>query len=59
MLLHVSNGAYIDGVIVAKRFIAHVEILFAAVDELAVYIKSHGVKGSFFLKLCFAIMFSG
>jgi hypothetical protein len=45
MLLHVSNGAYIDGVIVAKRFIAHVQILFAAVDELAVYIKSHGVKG--------------
>jgi hypothetical protein len=45
MLLHVSNGAYIDGVIVAKRFIAHVHILFAAVDELAVYIKSHGVKG--------------
>ncbi|KAJ5157862.1 Rho-type GTPase-activating protein 1 [Penicillium canariense] len=44
MLLHVSNGAYIDGVLVAKRFIAHVEILFAAVDELAVYIKSHGVK---------------
>jgi hypothetical protein len=45
MLLHVSNGAYIDGVIVARRFIAHVEILFAAVDELALYIKSHGVKG--------------
>ncbi|KAJ5698807.1 hypothetical protein N7462_000812 [Penicillium macrosclerotiorum] len=44
MLLHVSNGAYIDGVLVAKRFIAHVEILFAAVDELAAYIKSHGVK---------------
>ena len=45
MLLHVSNGEYIDGVIVARRFIAHVEILFAAVDELALYIKSYGVKG--------------
>ncbi|KAJ6172753.1 hypothetical protein N7470_001820 [Penicillium chermesinum] len=44
MLLHVSNGAYFDGVLVAKRFIAHVEILFAAVDKLAAFIKSHGVK---------------
>lgn len=44
MLLHVSNGVYIDGVLVAKRFIAHVEILFTAVDELATYIKSQEVK---------------
>lgn len=45
MLLHVSNGAYIDGVLVAKRFIEHVEILFGAVDQLAEYIKSHELKG--------------
>ncbi|KAJ5592018.1 uncharacterized protein N7459_002387 [Penicillium hispanicum] len=44
MLLHVSNGAYIDGVLVAKRFINHVEILFAAVDQLVSFIKSQGVK---------------
>ncbi|KAJ5900137.1 hypothetical protein N7495_004881 [Penicillium taxi] len=44
MLLHVSNGAYIDGVLVAKRFIGHVDILFAAVDQLAAFIKSQGVK---------------
>ncbi|CAI7577872.1 unnamed protein product [Penicillium manginii] len=44
MLLHVSNGAYIDGVLIAKRFIGHVEILFGAVDELANYIRSQGVK---------------
>lgn len=44
MLLHVSNGVYIDGVLVAKRFIAHVEILFTAVDELAALIKNEGVK---------------
>ncbi|KAJ5273667.1 hypothetical protein N7478_008792 [Penicillium angulare] len=44
MLLHVSNGVYIDGVLVAKRFIAHVEILFTAVDELAAFIRSQGVK---------------
>ena len=34
MLLHVSNGAYVDGVLVAKRFIWHVEILFKAADKL-------------------------
>ncbi|ERT02888.1 hypothetical protein HMPREF1624_01191 [Sporothrix schenckii ATCC 58251] len=34
MLLHVSNGAYVDGVIVAKRFISHVEILFRSADHL-------------------------
>lgn len=45
MLLHVSNGAYIDGVLVAKRFIGHVEILFAAVDQLATFIRFQGMKG--------------
>jgi hypothetical protein len=34
MLLHVSNGAYVDGVIVAKKFIWHVDILFHAADTL-------------------------
>ncbi|CAG8518695.1 5261_t:CDS:10 [Ambispora leptoticha] len=34
MLLHVSNGAYIDGVKMAEKFIMHVEILFIAIDEL-------------------------
>ncbi|KAG9255130.1 RhoGAP domain-containing protein [Emericellopsis atlantica] len=34
MLLHVSNGAYIDAVLVAKRFIWHVEILFHSTDRL-------------------------
>lgn len=34
MLLHVSNGAYIEGVFVAERFIWHVEILFASADGL-------------------------
>ncbi|KKK16796.1 hypothetical protein P175DRAFT_0439109 [Aspergillus ochraceoroseus IBT 24754] len=44
MLLHVSNGAYLDGVLVAKRFIGHVEILFSAIDNLAGYIKTQGMK---------------
>lgn len=34
MLLHVSNGAYVDGVVVAEKFILHVEILFSAADKL-------------------------
>ncbi|RMJ23167.1 GTPase-activating protein [Aspergillus sp. HF37] len=34
MLLHVSNGAYIEGVLVAKRFITHVQVLFSARTSL-------------------------
>ncbi|KAI1382170.1 RhoGAP-domain-containing protein [Hypoxylon crocopeplum] len=34
MLLHVSNGAYMDGVFVAKKFIIHVDILFRSADRL-------------------------
>lgn len=45
MLLHVSNGAYIEGVLVAKRFISHVGILFGAIDQLAGYIKYQKMKG--------------
>ncbi|KAF2808584.1 RhoGAP-domain-containing protein [Mytilinidion resinicola] len=34
MLLHVSNGAYFDGVMAAKKFIIHVDLLFTAADNL-------------------------
>ncbi|KAK3362936.1 hypothetical protein B0T25DRAFT_442099 [Lasiosphaeria hispida] len=34
MLLHVSNGAYLDGVLVAKKFIWHVDVLFQSADRL-------------------------
>ena len=34
MLLHVSNGAYVDGVVAAKKFITHVDLLFCAADDL-------------------------
>ncbi|KAI9740292.1 MAG: hypothetical protein M1834_004870 [Cirrosporium novae-zelandiae] len=44
MLLHVSNGAYVDGVLVAKKFIWHVDILFGAIDRLAAYMSKEGVK---------------
>lgn len=44
MLLHVSNGAYVDGVLVAKKFIWHVDILFGATDTLASVIARSGLK---------------
>ncbi|QIW96957.1 hypothetical protein AMS68_002475 [Peltaster fructicola] len=34
MLLHVSNGAYMEGVIAARKFITHVDLLFQAADDL-------------------------
>lgn len=45
MLLHVSNGAFVDGVLVAKRFIWHVDILFGATDRLDYLMLSQGIKG--------------
>jgi dolichyl-phosphate-mannose--protein O-mannosyl transferase len=43
MLLHVSNGAYIEGSLMAARFIVHVEVLFSAIDQLDVLsIKASG-----------------
>lgn len=45
MLLHVSNGSYIDGVFVAKRFILHVEILFQSADRLDETLKGLDMKG--------------
>lgn len=45
MLLHVSNGAYVDGVLVAKRFIWHVEVLFQSADRLDQLVGSNDEKG--------------
>ncbi|RYP70197.1 hypothetical protein DL769_005076 [Monosporascus sp. CRB-8-3] len=45
MLLHVSNGAYIDGVLTAKKFIMHVEILFQSADRLDLTMKRFEMKG--------------
>jgi RhoGAP domain/LIM domain len=44
MLLHVSNGAYVDGVLVARKFIWHVDILFGAIDRLADMITRSSLK---------------
>ena len=45
MLLHVSQGAYVEGVLVAKQFIWHVDILFGATDRLDFLMASDGMKG--------------
>jgi hypothetical protein len=45
MLLHVSNGAYVDGVLVAKKFIWHVDILFRSADKLDANMTRMGTKG--------------
>lgn len=45
MLLHVSNGAYVDGILVAKRFIWHVEILFQSADKLDQKVLASNEKG--------------
>ncbi|KAF2773235.1 GTPase-activating protein-like protein of the rho/rac family [Teratosphaeria nubilosa] len=46
MLLHVSNGAYMDGVVAAKKFITHVDLLFSAADELDHRLQVRPGKGS-------------
>ena len=45
MLLHVSNGAYMEGVLVAKKFISYVEILFTGTDRLDSYVIASGKNG--------------
>jgi hypothetical protein len=45
MLLHVSNGAYVDGVMVAKKFIMHVDLLFSSADKLDATMTRLGMKG--------------
>ncbi|KAF2836332.1 RhoGAP-domain-containing protein [Patellaria atrata CBS 101060] len=45
MLLHVSNGAYFDGIMAAKKFIVHVDLLFAAADDLDGLLAARTLKG--------------
>ncbi|KAI9829890.1 MAG: hypothetical protein M1826_005312 [Phylliscum demangeonii] len=49
MLLHVSNGAYVDGVQAAKKFILHIDYLFQALDKLDARARRNGnLKGTHF-----------
>ncbi len=44
MLLHVSNGAYMDGVLVSKKFISHIDVLFTTADQLDLEMIKQGTK---------------
>ena len=45
MLLHVSNGSYVEGLLVAKRFVWHVEVLFSSADRLDANMRKLNMKG--------------
>jgi hypothetical protein len=45
MLRFVSAGQYLDAVIMAERFILHVEVLFAAIDDLEAQFAAENVRG--------------
>ncbi|KDR80504.1 hypothetical protein GALMADRAFT_240793 [Galerina marginata CBS 339.88] len=45
MLRQVSNGAYLDAIRMAEKFILHVEVLFGTIDDLEFHFASLGMKG--------------
>jgi len=48
MLRQVSNGAYLDAIRMAEKFILHVEVLFGAIDDLEFHFASLSMKGRWF-----------
>lgn len=49
MLRQVSNGQYLDAIRMAEKFILHVEVLFAAIDDLEHSFASMNTKGPTFV----------
>ena len=47
MLRQVSNGAYLDAIRMAEKFILHVEVLFGTIDDLEFHFASLSMKGWF------------
>ncbi|KAG8928977.1 hypothetical protein FRC00_001584, partial [Tulasnella sp. 408] len=45
MLLHISNGMYLEVVRLAEKFVLHVEVLFAVIDEFEAGFARAGAKG--------------
>ena len=45
MLKHVSSGHYLEAIKMAEMFILHVEVLFAAIDDLEVHFARVNSKG--------------
>lgn len=46
MLRHVSDSEYLEAIRNAEKFILHVEVLFATIDDLEYIFTSLGVKGA-------------
>jgi hypothetical protein len=46
MLRYVSNGNYLDAIRMAEKFILHVEVLFAAIDDLEDHFAQAQAKGN-------------
>lgn len=42
MLVHVSGGSYLEGLKMADYFVTHVEVVFAAIDDLVAQYQSKG-----------------
>lgn len=45
MLRQVSNGQYLDAIRMAEKFILHVEVLFATIDDLEYQFSRLNMKG--------------
>ena len=45
MLRQVSNGQYLDAIRMAEKFILHVEVLFATIDDLEACFARMNMKG--------------
>jgi hypothetical protein len=51
MLRQVSNGQYLDAIRMAEKFILHVEVLFATIDDLEYHFYRLNMKGLFFFSV--------
>jgi len=47
MLRHVSSGQYLEAIRMAEKFILHVEVLFATIDDLEWHFSQLTIKGTF------------
>jgi hypothetical protein len=46
MLRHVSSGQYLEAIRMAEKFILHVEVLFATIDDLEWHFAQLSMKGT-------------
>jgi hypothetical protein len=56
MLRNVSDGQYLDAIRNAEKFILHVEVLFAAIDDLEFWFAARNLKGDFSQAFCFRLI---